>query len=118
VRRRPLRIISLASLLGIARGSRTSPPAPDLAERERGGGVGDDQVACERDLTTAAHGVAFAPAMTGLGMCCRLVRPSNPFLVGTHVGFPCPVQMRSFPAENAVVPAPVRMATQGSGPAK
>lgn len=48
----------MASLLGIARGSRTSPPAPDLAERERGGGVGDDQVAGECDLTTAAHGVA------------------------------------------------------------
>jgi len=33
-------------------------PDPDLAERERGGGVGDDQVAGDCDLTTAAHGVA------------------------------------------------------------
>src|SRR5664279_3213173 len=63
VSRRPVRIISVASLLGIAPGSRTPAgaghePDPDLAERERGGGVGDDQVAGDCDLTTAAHGVA------------------------------------------------------------
>src|SRR5664279_632565 len=63
VSRRPVRIISVASLLGIAPGSRTpagagDEPDPELAERERAGGVGDDQVAGDCDLTTAAHGVA------------------------------------------------------------
>ena len=116
----PVSIIPMATLSGnvprqpVHAAGRRHQPDARLGQAERGVLGGDDDVARERDLEPAAEREAVHRGDDRLPEI-EARREAAEASLGTR-GMPCSaVHLRSFPAEKAFSPAPVRMADPAVG---
>src|SRR5882757_70862 len=120
---RAVRIMPMARLSPICRGSRCTPPA-SAARPTRGSGSAKVAFS-EAMIRSQASAISNPPpiatpltaAMIGLSQSKREVSPAKPPLSVPRLP-PAACHFRSLPAQNALSPAPVTMATHWSGSAE